>query len=108
MSQDWLWQSRSRSCGLFSVRSFRWRPGWSVLSRVFSPRVFDGPRDVFATSLSDATRTVLGFTGNSLKSTQGHMVVRVEPGGETFQVIVLEDSDESYSIREMFGPYPSR
>jgi len=43
-----------------------------------------------------------------LKSAQGHIVVRVDPGGETFRVIVLDDSAESYKVKSVHGPYKSR
>jgi hypothetical protein len=43
-----------------------------------------------------------------LTATQGHLVVRVAPGGRTYRVIVLEDSQESFRIRSVHGPYESR
>ena len=45
----------------------------------------------------DANRLVIGPLLDRLKSAQGHIVVRVEPGGDTFRVIVLDDSAESYA-----------
>jgi len=85
------------------------QPSWSVLSRVFSPRVFSGQRDVFATDLSDEARVVLGEARTSqFKSTRGHTVVRVQPGGELFHVLVLDDTDEKFTVREIFGPYEAR
>lgn len=40
-------------------------------------------------------------------STQGHVVVRVAPGGATYRVLVLDDSDESLRVKAVFGPYDS-
>lgn len=84
----------------------RFQPSASVLSRVFSPRVFPGPRDVFTTDLADETRAFWGENLTSqFASTRGHTVVRVEPGGEVFYVLVLDDTDEKFMVREIFGPY---
>ena len=67
-----------------------------------------GPRDVFATNMLDANRLVIGPLLDRLKSDQGHIVVRVDPGGETFRVIILDDSAESYRVKAIHGPYHSR
>jgi len=40
------------------------------------------------------------------KSSQGHALVRVAPGGADFSVLVLEDGDESDRVKAVFGPYP--
>jgi hypothetical protein len=39
---------------------------------------------------------------------QGHIVVRVAPGGASYEVIVLRDDDESLRVRSVHGPYQSR
>jgi beta-lactamase superfamily II metal-dependent hydrolase len=83
-------------------------PGHDVLDRLFSPRVYSGPRDGFATNMLEANHLVIGPLIERLKSTQGHIVVRVEPGGESFKVIILDDSAESYRVKMVYGPYQSR
>jgi len=85
----------------------RFQPSPSVLSRVFSPRVFPGPRDLFTTDLAAETRAYFGET-RQFASTRGHIVVRVEPGGDVFHVLVLDDTDENFTVREIFGPYDAR
>ena len=44
---------------------------------------------------------------DALKSRAGHIVVRVEPGGETFDVHILSNTDESDTVTASFGPYIS-
>jgi beta-lactamase superfamily II metal-dependent hydrolase len=83
-------------------------PGHDVLDRMFSERLYPGPRDVFATNMLEANRLVIGPLLDRLKSGQGHIVVRVDPGGDTYRVIILEDSDESYRVKSIHGPYRSR
>ncbi len=38
-------------------------------------------------------------------STYGHVVVRVAPGGDSYMVYTLEDSDEEYTVKSIHGPY---
>ena len=70
---------------------------------------FPEDRDVFSTNLMEATRLVIGSRRTGyMKSTQGHIVVWVYPGGDNYQVIVLDDSAESFTIKSIHGPYESR
>ena len=45
---------------------------------------------------------------DKLASSQGHIVIRVAPGGGSFRVVVLDDSAESYRVTSIHGPYESR
>ncbi len=44
----------------------------------------------------------------TIATRQGHVVVRVAPGGGSYDVIVLTDADESLRVRSVHGPYSSR
>jgi beta-lactamase superfamily II metal-dependent hydrolase len=83
-------------------------PGHDVLDRMYSERLYPGPRDVFATNMLEANRLVIGPLLDRLKSAQGHIVVRVDPGGDTFRVMILDDSAETYRVKAIHGPYRSR
>jgi beta-lactamase superfamily II metal-dependent hydrolase len=83
-------------------------PGHDVLDRMFSERLYPGLRDVFATNMIEANRIVIGPLLDRLASAQGHILIRVAPGGASYQVLILDDSAESYRVRKVFGPYPSR
>ena len=89
-------------------------PAWSpthpsadVLKRMLSRRLYPGPRDIFVTLFRDATKTSIGARAAQVASDHGHIVVRVEPGGAQYWVIVLDDTTESYRITAVHGPYPS-
>ncbi|MBP5217989.1 MAG: MBL fold metallo-hydrolase [Bacteroidales bacterium] len=41
-------------------------------------------------------------------STQGHVVIRVAPRGKRYWVLILEDDDQSYLVKDVFGPYRSK
>ena len=80
-------------------------PSVSVLSRMLSQSVYPGPRDIFATNIMKETKVVIGESLDNLKSQQGHIVVRVNPGGSSFMVYILDDSEESFLIKAVHGPY---
>ncbi len=83
-------------------------PAPDVLARIYDEQLYPGKRDVFTTSLLDQTRNSLGTLANRLSSTGGHVVIRVERGGKTYRVFVLDDTDELQRVKQVFGPYRSR
>lgn len=82
-------------------------PSASVLSRMLSTSIYPGPRDIFATNAMEETRVVIGAGMDRMKSQQGHIVIRVNPGGDNYSIYILDDSQENYKIKEIHGPYIS-
>jgi hypothetical protein len=89
-------------------------PSWSathpsadVLKRAMAPRAYPGPRDVFATTLREPTRLALGARADQFAGV-GHIVVRVAKGGESYRVVVVDDSTESLMVKGIKGPYESQ
>ncbi|HZH72287.1 MAG TPA: MBL fold metallo-hydrolase [Mariniphaga sp.] len=83
-------------------------PDAAALRNMLSHRIYPDKRDVFTTHIFDVNRTVLGENlVGQLKSTKGHIVIRVNPGGNSFNVFILDDSSESFTIQGLFGPYKS-
>jgi len=83
-------------------------PGHDVLDRMYASRLYAGPRDVFATNMIEANRIVIGPLLDRLAAAQGHVLVRVAPGGATYHVLVLDDTSESCAVRSVHGPYDAR
>ncbi|GAB3948540.1 hypothetical protein GCM10028805_23190 [Spirosoma harenae] len=83
-------------------------PGRDVLERLFSDQYYAGERDVFATNLLEAAKTTIGDLLPQLKSESGHVVIRVEKGGKTYRVLVVDDRDESFTVKAIHGPYQAR
>jgi hypothetical protein len=83
-------------------------PGIAQLERMVSERLYQGPRNVFITNLAPAAALLNERFLPRVSSTEGHIVVRVAPGGESFQVFVTDDTDESDTIKQVFGPYQCR
>ncbi|MBC7890920.1 MAG: MBL fold metallo-hydrolase, partial [Sphingobacteriaceae bacterium] len=58
-------------------------PGHDALRRMTSRWVYPDDRDLFATGMLDANKLVIGpGLENAYKAHEGHIVVRVEPGGQ--------------------------
>lgn len=74
---------------------------------MLSTKTYPGPRDIFASNIMNETRIVVGSHIDRLKSQQGHIVVRVSPGGQDYRIHVLDDSAETFEIKACHGPYNS-
>jgi hypothetical protein len=82
-------------------------PGHDVLDRMYSTRLYPGARDVVATNMIEANKIVIGPLLDRLASSQGHIVIRVAPGGATYSIIILDDSAETFKVTKVFGPFAS-
>jgi len=89
-------------------------PAWStthpapvVLKRLLNRRIYADPRDIFVLEFRDATKAAIGPRAQQVASDHGHVVVRVAPGGASYQVFVLDDRSESYAVLSTHGPYAS-
>lgn len=83
-------------------------PGHEVLVRLTNQHIYSGPRDLFATNMLEANRLVIGpLIDRAYKSQQGHLLLRVMPGGNEYYVIVLNDTDRDRRVKAVFGPYQS-
>jgi beta-lactamase superfamily II metal-dependent hydrolase len=82
------------------------QPGEEVVVRMASHEFYSGPRDVFATGMSPETRIAIGPIMDQIyRSYGGHVVLRVAPGGSTYEVFILTDADESREVIIHCGPY---
>ncbi|HEY4112124.1 hypothetical protein [Puia sp.] len=84
-------------------------PGHEVLIRATSQLLYPGARDLFATNMMEANELVIGpLVAQAYRSRQGHIVVRVLPGGKQYYVIILEDDDAAQKVKQVFGPYAAK
>jgi hypothetical protein len=82
------------------------QPGEEVVWRLASHEYYPGPRDVFATGMAEETRAAIGpLMDQVYKSYHGHIVIRVPPGGATYEVFILNDEDTAREVIAHFGPY---
>jgi len=89
-------------------------PTWHIsqpdilqLERMFSERLYPGPRDVFATTVMHENLLANSRLTKRLRSNDGHIVVRVAPGGGVFSIFVTDNGDEEDRVKLSTGPYVS-
>lgn len=89
-------------------------PSWHIvhpdmlqLERMFSERLYPGPRAVFATTVMRENLLANGRLTRRLHSHDGHVVVRVPPGGERFYVAVTGNGDESDLVKLVTAQFAS-
>lgn len=89
-----------------------WRarqPHHDTLQRMYDA---NGNCRVFLTNLvltkdNELWQEVLPYK-DRFNSTNGHVVVRVSPGGDRYYVYILDDTNEDYKVKNIFGPYGSK
>lgn len=74
-----------------------YHPQPDPLARMLDQSLYIGDRYVFAAGLVGNNRIRLGENGDKIKP-DGHIVVRVYPGGDDFQVFVLNDRSQDYEV----------
>lgn len=82
-------------------------PAMSTLANLYSPLLYPGERDVFCLGLHPAAAVTCARFSDRFMSKQGHVVVRVAPGGAEFTLLVVDDSDESSRVLASYGPFRS-
>jgi beta-lactamase superfamily II metal-dependent hydrolase len=82
-------------------------PAPDVLKRIMNSRYPPATRYVFATEMREAAKIVIGQRATRLAGPAGHVVARVEPGGERYTVYVLDNRDERDLILSATGPLAS-
>jgi hypothetical protein len=85
------------------------QPGEEVVNRMASRGLYPGDRDVFSVGMAPETRAAIGPIMDSIyKSYNGHVVIRVAPGGDKYDVYVLNDQNNRREVVKHFGPYLSK
>ncbi len=83
-------------------------PGEEVFRRISSTKLYPGERDIFSTVMLDGAKEVIGEKLDQYKSQHGHIVIRVHPRGERYEVIILNDKTTTREIVSIHGPYHAR
>ena len=67
--------------------------------------ITEGGCHIYCTSVGEALLTQYPLDYIKCNATSGHIVIRVAKGGESFMVYTLDDSDSSYTVKRIDGPY---
>lgn len=68
------------------------------LSAMCSRELYPGERIVCFGHIADSVRDVAAAYGDDIPPAQGHTLVKVAPGGDTYRVFVIDASDESMRV----------
>ncbi|MBD0778256.1 hypothetical protein HPE56_10665 [Maribacter sp. ANRC-HE7] len=83
-------------------------PGEDVLRCIMSPYVYPGERDLFTNSLHPVNEQYLGESlSKAFKSKNGHIAIRVYPGGNKYDIFILNDLSTTRNVVAKYG-YQSR
>jgi beta-lactamase superfamily II metal-dependent hydrolase len=81
-------------------------PGQEVMHRLISDHLYKGEKNIFATNIQEVTKQTLGFWfTRGYKSMFGHVIIRVQPGGNEYYVLIAETLEGKLQIMKSFGPY---
>ncbi len=84
-------------------------PGGEVLHRMISESLYPGPRDIFSTSMREETKVAIGpWMTKAYRSFEGHVLIRISPGGSSYMVYVLDDRREGQIVVAQHGPLAAR
>jgi hypothetical protein len=68
------------------------------LSAMCSRELYPGERIVCFGYVADSVRDVAAAYGDDIPPVQGHTLVKVAPGGDTYRVFVIDAADESMRV----------
>jgi hypothetical protein len=83
-------------------------PGEEVLRRITSKKLYAGKRDIFSTVMLQPNKEVIGTSLDKYKSQNGHIVLRVYPQGNSYDIYILNDASTAREVISKFGPYEAR
>lgn len=70
-------------------------PSIETLERVFNPRLYPGPREVWATAIHPAAELTMGRLTRQLASRYGNIVCRVDAAGHAWSIAATDPASEA-------------
>jgi hypothetical protein len=81
-------------------------PAWHIahpdmlqMERMLSERLYPGPREIYSTSLMRENHLANRRLTSKMRSSDGHVVVRVAPDGATYTIYVTDNGDENDTVK---------
>lgn len=85
------------------------QPGQELAFRLVEKNSRGDSIKVFNTHMLPETRIYLGgWITKAFKSLNGHVLIRVQNGGDAYMVYVLDETKEKLEVMKTFGPYVIR
>lgn len=79
-------------------------PVVNTLANMQSKLLYSNDRQIFETAMKPEN-VIANKEIRKMTSTNGHVVVRVAPGGDTYEIFVTTNADESDKVVASYGPY---
>lgn len=99
------WMENTAPQVIVSQSFYKKQPDIGRLTDILSDKYYVGRKSVFLTNVHDETLKESADVIAGCTAYQGHVVLRVSPGGNEFYVYLLDDSDFSYNVKSVHGPY---
>ncbi len=80
----------------------------SISTGIFDNNTYKWDNNFFTTNLHSRQQENYPDINQKITGCNGHIVVRVAPGGESYYVYVLDDTDMIYRVKSIHGPYTSK
>ncbi len=77
----------------------------TTLRAMSSTELYPEKRYIFSTNIHEFAKNYLGKNVSLFTGYDGHIVIKVQPGGDEYKVYVLAAEEESMSINSVFGPF---
>ena len=77
----------------------------SIVNGTFENHSFTWDKDIFCCSAHPKAIAANAALYENVAGREGHVVVRVSPGGDDFYVYMLDDNNFDYKIKSIHGPY---
>lgn len=78
----------------------------SVMQSMANKGINPNLEHIVPTNIPELSRTYLGEDQiNKLTGDGGHVVIKVEPGGDQYRVYLVSERDESFNVKSVYGPF---
>lgn len=80
----------------------------NIVNGNFSAHAYTWTKDIFSTNVHPEAIAANAHLFANVTGYNGHIVVRVSPGGDEYYVYMLDDTDFEYKVKSIHGPYKSK
>ena len=80
----------------------------AIVEGSFATHPYTWTKDIFSTNVHPESLAENAELYRNVAGYNGHIVVRVAPGGGQYHVYMLDDTDFDYKVTSIHGPYDAK